>query len=153
MQTQTMNRVAQIRSARATRAAFTIVEIIVVIVIIGVLATLIAPRLLSRVGQAKTSVAQGNAATLASAVQNMAADVGGLRSGWTIRALWERPADVDAAAWKGPYVQNEGQLKDPWGNEFMLLIPGRKNVDFDVVSYGSDAKDGGEGDETDVTAP
>ncbi len=139
--------------ARVSRAAFTIVEIIVVIVIIGILATLVAPRLLSRIGMAKTSTAQSNAASLANAVQNMGADVGGLNSGWTIRALWERPADVPDGAWKGPYVQNEEALKDPWGHEFMLVIPGRKNVDFDVISYGADGNDGGEGDNADIIKP
>ncbi|MGD9689251.1 MAG: type II secretion system major pseudopilin GspG [Phycisphaerales bacterium] len=133
--------------------AFTIVEIIVVVVIIGVLATLIVPRLFSRVGQAKTAVAKTNAAGLASQVKILMSDVGGVRSGWSMRALIERPGDVDAAAWKGPYVDNEDALKDPWGREFMLVVPGQRNIDFDIVSYGADGVQGGEGDDADVVAP
>lgn len=142
------------RKNQSTRRAFTIVEIIVVIVIIGILATLIAPRLLSRVGAAKTAVAKSNATALASAMNTLGADAGGVRQGWTIRALWERPGEVDAAAYKGPYVSNEDQLKDPWGREYILVVPGRKNIaDFDIVSYGADGKEGGEGDDTDVVVP
>ena len=59
----------------------------------------------------------------------------------------------DVAAYHGPYVNNEDALKDPWGREYILLVPGRKNVDFDIVSYGADGKEGGEGDDTDVVAP
>jgi general secretion pathway protein G len=139
---------------RSLRRAFTIVEIIVVVVIIGVLATLIAPRLIGKIGQTKTNVAKGNASTLANAFSAMSLDVGGVHSGWTIRAVWEKPSDIEGDAWKGgPYIQNEDQLKDPWGNEFVLVVPGRKNVDFDIVSYGADGKEGGEGENADVIAP
>ena len=42
-------------------------------------------------------------------------------------------------------------LLDPWGVEFVLLVPGQKNFDFDVVSYGHDGKPGGDGEDQDVT--
>lgn len=137
----------------SVRRAFTIVEIIVVIVIIGILATLIAPRLLSRVGQARTTAAQSKAQTLATAVQSYILDCGSLPSGATLDILMNRPGDVDASAWKGPYLQNTDQLLDPWGKPFVLIVPGKKNVDFDIVSYGADGQPGGEGDNADVTAP
>ena len=133
--------------------AFTIVEIIVVIVIIGILATLIAPRLLSRVGEAKTTAAKSKAQTLATSVQGFMLDCGGLPNGATLDILMNRPGDIDASAWKGPYLQNSDQLLDPWGRPFMLLVPGKKNVDFDIVSYGADGQPGGEGDNADITAP
>lgn len=140
-------------SSRARRSAFTIVEIIVVIVIIGILATLIAPRLLSRVGQAKQSTAKANANTLASEVNKYILDCGPLPPGATLDILVTRPPDVDASKWQGPYLQNADQLKDPWGNAFILVVPGKKNVDFDIVSYGADGQEGGEGENGDVIAP
>lgn len=139
--------------ASRRRGAFTIVEIIVVIVIIGILAAFVAPRLLGRIGTARTSRAQADAASLSNAVQSMAVDLGGFNSGWTIRSLWERPSDAAEGAWKGPYVQNQDALKDPWGREYVLVIPGRKNIDFDVVSYGADGQDGGEGENEDIVKP
>jgi general secretion pathway protein G len=134
------------------RSGFTLVEIIVVIIILGVLATLIAPRLIGRVGQAKTSTASANAATLSSAMQTLIADLGKIPEGATIDILFEKPSE-GGDAWKGPYVQNPDQLKDPWGRKFILLVPGRKNVDFDIVSYGADGKPGGSNDDVDVTKP
>ncbi len=44
-------------------------------------------------------------------------------------------------------------LKDPWGREFILVIPGQRNVDFDIVSYGADGKPGGTGEDADVIKP
>lgn len=142
------------RSNRSLRRAFTLVEIIVVIVILGILATLIAPRILSRIGQSKHSVAESNAAVLANATKLFLADCGGkMPEGASIMALWEKPGGLDEGQWKGPYVDSSEQLKDPWGVNFVLVSPGKKNVDFDVVSYGADKNPGGTGDDADITKP
>jgi general secretion pathway protein G len=68
-------------------------------------------------------------------------------------ALWEKPGGLDEGQWKGPYVDSIDQLKDPWGALFVLVVPGRKNVDFDIVSYGADKAPGGDGDNADITKP
>lgn len=135
------------------RRAFTLIEIIVVIVIIGVLATLIVPRLIGRVGQAKSSAAANNAQSLASSFESMRIDCGGtIPAGIGLEALFEKPAGVEG--WKGPYVKNKDELLDPWGKPFVLVMPGKRNqADFDVVSYGADGQPGGEGDNADIVKP
>jgi len=142
------------RSTHRLRRAFTLVEIIVVIVILGILATLIAPRILGRIGQSKSAVAESNAAVLANATKLFLADCGGrMPEGASIMALWEKPGGLDEGQWKGPYVDSIDQLKDPWGAMFVLVVPGRKNIDFDIVSYGADKAPGGDGDNADITKP
>lgn len=139
---------------RAVRRGFTLIEAIVIVVILGVLAAVIAPRFLSRIGQSKQSVAAANAASLASSVDLYRADCGELRDTDTLDILWERPGHTEEGAWQGPYVKNADALIDPWGNPYELIVPGRKNAaDFDIVSYGADGAPGGEGDDADITKP
>jgi general secretion pathway protein G len=134
------------------RRGFTIIEVIVIVVILGVLAAVIAPRLFSRVGQSKQSVARSNAATLANAVRLYFSDHGKPEAGATLSILWERPPGVEAESWE-PYVESPEALIDPWGNPFILVIPGQKNFDFDIVSYGKDGQPSGDGEDADVVAP
>lgn len=135
------------------RRGFTLIEVIVIVVILGVLAAVIAPRFLSRIGQSKRAVAESNAASLSQAVKLFIADHGNPESGATIDILWEKPANVEEAKWQ-PYVENAEKLLDPWGNKFVLKIPGDKNTfDFDVVSYGADGKPGGESENGDIIKP
>ena len=52
--------------------------------------------------------------------------------------------------WKGGgYV--ERLPKDPWGNEYKYSSPGTKGA-YDIVSYGADGKEGGDGPNKDITS-
>lgn len=137
----------------AGRRAFTIIEVIVIITIIGIIAAVIAPRLISRIGSSRTATAKVNASTLATAMRTFLADCGTPESGATITILIDPPSNMAEGAWKGPYVESLDALNDPWGKPFELVIPGKKNFDFDIVSYGKDGQPGGEGEDSDIIAP
>lgn len=141
------------KSFQRARRAFTIIEVLVIIVIIGVIAAVVAPRLINRIGSAKQSVASNNAAALATAMKTYQLDCGLPEAGSPITILWERPSGVAEGTWKGPYIDNQSQLKDPWGNLFLLVIPGKVNADFDIMSYGADAQPGGTDENADVIKP
>jgi general secretion pathway protein G len=138
------------QAGRAAGRGFSIIEVIVIVVILGIIAAVIAPRLFGRIGQAKESVAKSGVASLATAMRNYMVDNGLPESGSPITILWERPSTIEEAAWKGPYVENPDALKDPWGNMYVLVIPPQFNADFDVVSYGADGQQGGEGEAADL---
>ncbi len=137
------------KKRRGAREGFTIIEVIVIVVILGVLAAVIAPRILQRVGQSKQSVAAAGVASLATSMTNYILDCGNPESGASLTILIEKPPN--ATAWKGPYINNADDLKDPWGHEYVLIIPSQHgNADFDVVCYGKDGQPGGEDEDTDI---
>lgn len=140
------------RRIKTHAGGFTIIEVIVIVVIIGVIAAVVAPRLIGRIGQSKQAIAKSNASNLASQINLFRADHGALEDGATIDILFERPSNVAEDKYE-PYVQSAESLMDPWGRKFVLRLPGVKNRDFDVVSYGADGEEGGEGENADVVAP
>ena len=38
---------------------------------------------------------------------------------------------------------------DPWGNNYIYIIPGEKNP-FDIISLGADGQEGGEDENLDI---
>ena len=51
--------------------------------------------------------------------------------------------------WTGPYVK-EADLKDAWGNDYRYTVPGTGKT-FDIISLGADGKEGGDGENRDIT--
>ena len=142
------NRTTPLRSHAAL--GFTLIEMIVVVIIIAVLATAIGPALFKRIGLSKTSVAMNNANAVASAINIYQMDNGALPDPANLGALCARPTSPDS---KGPWLDNCDMLKDPWGRAFELVVPGKKNVNFDVRSLGADGQTGGTGENEDIIKP
>jgi len=144
--THASNQIRQMqkRQARgAIRRGFTLLEIIVVVTIIALLATLIAPKLLSRIGQARGAVAKAEVNEIAKQLHLYLLD----------NNMSKAPEGLELAVLTtgaSPYLKAK-DLIDPWGREYILLVPGEANpTDFDIVSLGADGQPGGEGENADV---
>lgn len=138
------------RKRRPARRAFTLIEAIVVVIIIGVLAAVVAPRVLQRIGQSKVAAAKASMASLRTSVDLALSDLGrDAQSGDTLRGLlWDKPKDAPDTWQKG--INKEADLNDPWGNPYLLVVPGNIHVGYDIVSLGADGREGGEGDNADI---
>jgi general secretion pathway protein G len=56
-------------------------------------------------------------------------------------------AEVTAAKWRGPYIQNPDDLKDAWGHPMNYRYPGRRHLDsYDLWSVGPDGESGTDDD-------
>ena len=132
---------------REKRAGFTIVEIMVVVIIIALLATLILPRLVGRIGTAKQGVARSKLAEIEKAVETFAIVYG--RYPANIDELVSQPSDIPEGKWNTPMKSKE--LIDPWGLQFIYKYPGDHEGAFDLYSLGADGEVGGVKENEDVT--
>jgi general secretion pathway protein G len=129
-------------------AGFTLIELMIVLFILGLLAALVAPRLMGRVGVAKQKTAQAQIQLLATTLDLYHLDVGNYPTTEEgLRALKEKPSN--ASAWGGPYL-DKAIPNDPWGRPYIYKCPGEHGP-YDLSSLGADGAPGGDGENRDIT--
>ncbi len=138
------------RSVARSRG-FTLIEIMVVVIIIGLLAAVIVPSIMGRVGDARVAKAKQDIQAMGTALTLYRLD--NFKYPTTdqgLKALIQQPADPNIRNWrKGGYIQ-DGSLKDPWGNDYQYTYPGTHGHEYDLYSFGADGQEGGEGEDADV---
>jgi general secretion pathway protein G len=129
------------------QSGFTLLELLVVLVIIGLLAGYVGPRYFAQVGKAEQKVARAQIDGFEKALNTYRLDMGHFPStAEGLEALNTAPAGE--IKWQGPYMSKAIPL-DPWGRPYLYKSPG-DHGDFDIESYGSDGRPGGEGNDADV---
>ncbi len=129
-------------------AGFTLIELMIVIFFLGLLAAVVAPRLMGRVGKAKQKTAQAQIQMLATALDLYHLDVGRYPTEEEgLRSLYAKPESLPA--WSGPYL-DKAVPKDPWGRDYVYKCPGEHGP-YDLYSLGADGQPGGEGENADIT--
>ena len=132
------------------RKGFTLIEIMVVVVIIGLLSALVGPRLLGQSDEAKRKTTQTQISQLEQVLGLYYLDNGAYpTSSQGVAALVTAPTTPPEPLnyKKGGYMKK--MPKDAWGREFIYVSPG-EHGDFDIVSYGADGQEGGEGANADI---
>ena len=124
---------------------FTLLEIVIVFVLLAAFMAYVGPKIFEGMGKAKSSEAKIRIQNLVGNIEMYRLEVG--RYPENLQALVKQPPGVDK--WGGPYGK-EADLKDAWGNDYRYTVPGQGKP-FDVVSLGADAKEGGEGENKDVS--
>ena len=138
------------KPVRKNERGFTLMEMLVVLVIIALIAAVAIPQVMRLMGSAKGKAARIQLETLTQSLTLYQIDTGQLpTTDQGLKALWQTPADV--SSWNGPYVRREKQLLDPWGRAFTYRAPGQ-SAPFDLISLGADGKEGGTGDDADLSA-
>lgn len=125
----------------------TLIELLVVMVIVAMFATLVGSRLFRNVEKAHQAVAKEQISQFESVLDLYRLDVGRYPSTEEgLQALRTRPNGVEN--WDGPYLKKDVPL-DPWGRAYVYRYPGQHG-DFDLLAYGADGQEGGEGEGTDI---
>ena len=136
------------------RRGFTLIELLVVIAIIATLAAVVAPSIFRNVGDAKVSAAKSQIELLSLALNSYRLDNDAFPStDQGLEALRTPPTSGEAPRnWKGPYLSRVVPA-DPWGRAYVYVSPGHVNPQsFDLYSLGRDGKEGGEGEDADITS-
>ena len=130
---------------------YSFIEIMVVVIIIAILSAVVMPKFAGRTEDAKISAAQGQISNFQSALETYQLDNGKYpTTEQGIKALIQKPTSPPIpSSWKGPYLSTKTVPKDPWGNEYKYLSPGKHNPEsYDIYSYGPDGQEGGGDDIT-----
>jgi len=131
------------------REGFTLIELLIVMVILGLLAALVGPRMFGKVGSSKLKAAKAQISLLETALDTYRLDVGKYpTTDQGLEVLRTKPSDVEK--WDGPYLPKDVPM-DPWGKPYVYRSPG-EHGDFDIISYGADGRQGGEGEDSDVVS-
>ena len=135
---------------RKRAAGFTLIEIMVVVVILGILAALVLPNVMGRIGQAQTTKVKADIQGYETALSLFKLD--NFKYPTTdqgLEALVKQPADPSIKNWKeGGYIRS--LKKDPWGNDYQYVYPGTHGTEYDIFTLGADAQPGGESENADI---
>lgn len=131
-----------------TRKAFTLIEIMVVIIILGLLAAFVIPNITGKSGEAKQKLVCIQMKSLNESLKMFKVDNGAYpTSEEGLQALMVNPSpDTYTAYSPSAYIEGKNLPKDPWNKSYIYL-----NIDdaIELISLGSDAKEGGKGEEKD----
>lgn len=126
---------------RRRRAGFTLAEMMVVIVILGLLATLVVPNVMQKLGQAFGGKAKADITAIMTSLDDFA-----MQNQMRYPESLEKLLEPDVNGHK--YLDLKNLPKDPWGNEYGYE-PASGGGKPRVFCLGKDGQPGGEGDNAD----
>jgi general secretion pathway protein G len=122
---------------------------LVVLTIIALVLGLVGPRVLNYLGESRTKAAKLQIESFGSALDLFYLDAGHYpTTSEGLNALAQRP--TGAEVWNGPYVKGGKIPSDPWGHPYQYRSP-VEGAPYEIVSYGSDGREGGEGTAADIS--
>jgi general secretion pathway protein G len=132
-------------------AGFTLIEIIIAISIIAILSIVAIPRLMEIPQKARATAAKQQIHLLDLALTQYEADNGNFPStAQGLEALVKKPDGdpIPANYNEKGYMQKVPM--DPWGKPYVYTCPGTHGSDYEIMSYGADGQEGGEGKNADI---
>jgi general secretion pathway protein G len=144
------------KTSTALRSSgFTLIEVLVVLAIISILAGIVTLNIVNRPSEAKVTAAKTQLRIMKSAVNSYRIDHGTvptMQQG--LGALITKPTlpPVPASYPEDGYLDTRQLPRDPWGNDYIYVVPGRGGESYEIISYGSDGQPGGDKDAGDLSS-
>ena len=139
----------QIHSKTSSRSAFSLMELMIVIIILGLLASLVLPNLMGKGEEAKRKLVCVQMKGVGETLKMFRLDNGVYPTTEEgLQALITNPSEEDYPSYApSAYLEGKNLPKDSWKTPFIYINKGRE---FDLISLGSDRKEGGEDDASDI---
>ena len=131
-----------------SRKGFTLIELLVVMVILSLLAAFVGTDFFKHIGTSKQKAAKTQIEMFGTALDSFRLSVG--RYPTTAEGMQALRVNPGIDLWDGPYLRKDVPM-DPWGRPYVYNCPGQHG-DYDLISYGADGQEGGEGENADVVS-
>ena len=134
-----------------SQAGLSLVEILVSLSLIAIAGTFIAGKIFERLHEGRVSAARIQMSNYADVLKEFKRHCGTYpTTDQGLDALIEKPTGGrECPRFRpGGYLEGGQLMPDPWDNPFVYVSEDGK--DFDIISYGNDAQEGGEGEDQDI---
>lgn len=125
---------------RSEEDGFTLVELMVVLVIIGLLATIVIINVMPAADRAAVTKARADIATLEQGIEMYRLD----------NQRYPTTAEGLQALVAGQYIRRLPD--DPWHHPYRYAAPGANGRPFTIATWGADGREGGSGNDADITS-
>jgi general secretion pathway protein G len=137
------------------RKGFTLIEILVAITLVAILGSVVGLKLVDIPQRGRVSAAKTQIGALKTAVQIYANDnrfpptqQQGLEALVARASIPPIPENFAP----GGYLDSREVPKDPWKRDYAYMAPGRNGEAFEIVCYGADGEEGGDGYNADISS-
>ncbi len=146
-------RVKTMISEVCSNAGVTLIEMIVAITIIAILGIIVYPMIMDLPQKARVQSAKQQILNFGIALDRYSMDNGFYpTTEQGLEALVKKPDSepVPMHYNEGGYMKSKAVPKDPWGRSYVYESPGEHGNDYEIMSYGADGEEGGEGVNEDI---
>jgi len=142
------------RAPGARAAGFTLVEVLIAVFIGVMLAGVVTVNVMRHLSEARVKTARIQLRQLKNAVQLYQAEQGRLPTQEQGLEALVRKSDLPPVPANYPadgYLDGRRVPADPWGRDYIYVVPGADGLPFEILTYGRDGEPGGDGDATDIS--
>lgn len=140
------------KTTHARTHGFSLIELLIAITILAILGGVAGLQLIDAPQKARQASAKTQLGTFKTAIIMYMNDNGGpptSRQG--LEALVAKPAGNLPNYNPNGYLDSKAVPKDPWQRDYVYLCPGSNGERFEVVCYGADGEQGGDGYNRDLS--
>jgi len=141
-------------NTKQAESGFTLIELLVVIMIIVILGTVVGVQFAGKTYKAQRAAVTAQMQNFKTALEMYRLDTGQLPTQEQgLMALCEIPSiePIPENYAEEAYLDSRSVPADPWGNEYVYLIPGSEGEKFEIICYGRYGEPGGVGEDADIS--